>query len=256
MARKGNSQEAERGWALVTGGGSGIGRAAAHALARDGYDLVLLGRRSEPLESVSREIESFGRRTMMLVADVCSADAMADAFSTIDRSDAVLRAIVTSAGESRRSPVETASLKDFDELVAVNLRGPWLCLKYGLPLLERVGNSAVVFVGSMAGRVAVPGTAIYGAAKAGLVALARTAAVEYARRGVRVTVVEPAFTETAMALRALGSPEAIAAVGDRHPLGRVAQPEEIAEPIAFLCSPRAAFITGQSIVIDGGYTAQ
>lgn len=158
------------------------------------------------------------------------------------------------APSGHRSQVEHLEPHDFEALVGVNLRGPWLCLKYGLPLLERAGGGAVVFVGSMAAQVAVPGTAVYGAAKAGLVALARTTAIEYARRGIRVNVVEPGFTETPMALRALGGADR--GDGRAAPIGRVAQPEDIARPIAFLCSPDAAFITGQHLLVDGGYTAQ
>jgi NAD(P)-dependent dehydrogenase (short-subunit alcohol dehydrogenase family) len=146
--------------------------------------------------------------------------------------------------------------EEWDRVLEVNLRGVWLCMKHEISAMERQGHGAVVNVASVLGLVGYPSFSAYNAAKGGVVLLTRTAALEYARLGIRVNAVCPGFVRTPMIADDLASPEKEAAVTALHPMGRLGQPEEVAEAISWLCSDASSFVTGHALVVDGGYTAQ
>jgi NAD(P)-dependent dehydrogenase (short-subunit alcohol dehydrogenase family) len=146
--------------------------------------------------------------------------------------------------------------EDWDRVLDVNLRGVWLCMKHEIAAMEKQGHGAIVNVASVLGLVGYPGFAAYNAAKGGVVLLTRTAALEYARLGIRVNAVCPGFIRTPMIADDLAAPEKTAAITALHPMGRLGEPEEVAEAISWLCSDASSFVTGHALIVDGGYTAQ
>jgi NAD(P)-dependent dehydrogenase (short-subunit alcohol dehydrogenase family) len=145
---------------------------------------------------------------------------------------------------------------EWDSVLAVNLRGVWLCMKHELAVMQRQRSGAIVNLASVLGLVGFPNYAPYNAAKGGVVLLTRTAALEYARLGIRVNAVCPGFVRTPMIASDLATKEGEAAITALHPMGRLGEPEEIAEAILWLCSDASSFVTGHALAVDGGYTAQ
>ena len=248
--------------ALVTGAGTGIGRAAARGLAADGFALVLVGRRREPLDELGGELEATGAEAFVAVADVgdpdqsaAAVDAAADRFGGID-------ALVNNAGVGESAALLDETLESWESTLRTNLTGAFLMTRRALPhLIERRG--AVVNVSSVNGLLAGPGWTSYCVSKAGLIMLARCVANDYGRAGVRANAVCPGWVRTpmgdddmdAVAGRAGTDREgAYALAHAAHPLGRPAQPEEVAEVIRFLVSPAASYVNGATIVVDGGTT--
>ena len=241
--------------AIVTGASSGLGRATARRLAADGFDLALVGRDAAALDRVGEEIHRSGRRTLTIVANVTADDAPAaivkrtiDAFGGID-------AIVCAAGIIASGSVADTTDAGWDEMMAINVRAPFRLMREAADaLVERKG--AVVNVSSVAGLRSFPGVLGYCVSKAAVDQLTRCAALDFAPRGVRVNAVNPGVVVTNLHRRGGMDEEKYAAFLERskttHPLGRVGTPEEIADLIAFLISPNAGWITGETIAIDGG----
>ena len=248
--------------AVVTGAATGIGRATAHALARDGYALALVGRRAEPLEQLAAELRASGGDAIAAPADVTSSEQAAAAVgATVERFGGI-DVLVNNAGVGDSAPLLDESLERWEETLRINLTGAFLTTQLALPhLLERRGN--VVNVSSVNGVLAGPGWTSYCVSKAGLIMLAKCVANDYGRQGVRANAVCPGWVRTPMGdddmdevARAHGIDRegAYALAHREHPLGRPAEPEEIADVIAFLASPRAAYVTGATIMVDGGTT--
>jgi NAD(P)-dependent dehydrogenase (short-subunit alcohol dehydrogenase family) len=246
----------------VTGAATGIGRATAHALARDGYALALVGRRAEPLEQLAAELRASGGDAIAAPADVTSSEQAAAAVgATVERFGGI-DVLVNNAGVGDSAPLLDESLERWEETLRINLTGAFLTTQLALPhLLERRGS--VVNVSSINGVLAGPGWTSYCVSKAGLIMLAKCVANDYGRQGVRANAVCPGWVRTPMGdddmdevARAHGIDRegAYALAHREHPLGRPAEPEEIADVIAFLASPRAAYVTGATIMVDGGTT--
>ena len=233
--------------ALVTGATSGIGRAVAIALAAHGADVVVHGRDPERGREVVQAVVDAGGRARFIAADLNdSADTqrLADVAGDID-------ILVNNAGISRWAPIGTLSLDDYDRMFDGNVRAPFVLAGALAPKMAARGRGAIVSISSMAGDIGMPGGAAYGATKAALEAMTRSWAAELGGRGVRVNAVAPGPVYTSTP----SGTEFIRELGAATPLERAAQPEEIAEVVAFLASDRASYITGATIAADGGRSA-
>ncbi len=241
--------------AIVTGASSGIGRATARRFAREGYDVVAIGRDVEALTAVKAEVEAAGSRAEVVTADVTSADAPArivgravEAFGGID-------ALVNAAGIIGSGTVETTTDEAWDVMLDINVRVPFRLMRAAVPHLA-ARKGAVVNVSSVTGLRAFPGVLAYCTSKAAVDQLTRCAALELAPKGVRVNAVNPGVVVSNLHRRGGMGEEQYAAFLERsretHPLGRPGRPDEIAELVVFLATDRSGWITGDTIAIDGG----
>jgi meso-butanediol dehydrogenase/(S,S)-butanediol dehydrogenase/diacetyl reductase len=253
---------AARRCAVVTGAATGIGRATALAFARDGYAVALVGRRAAPLEQLADELRQSGGDAIAFSADVASPEEIAAAIdATVERFGGI-DALVNNAGVGESGPLLEESLEQWNETLRINLTGAFLTTKLALPhLIERRG--AVVNVASVNGILAGPGWTSYCVSKAGLIMLAKCVAGDYGRQGIRANSVCPGWVRTPMGdhdmdevAKAHGTDRegAYARAHKQHPLGRPGEAEEIADVIAFLASPAAAYVTGATVIVDGGTT--
>jgi NAD(P)-dependent dehydrogenase (short-subunit alcohol dehydrogenase family) len=242
---------------LVTGGGSGIGRATARAFARAGGHVVVAGRRPEPLAETVALIEADGGTADHVAADITRpADAAQMVETVVARHDG-LHVAVNSAGILAAGPVADLDEAAWSAVLETNLTGVWRSMKHEIAHMRRNGGGAIVNVLSNIGaHQRLPGMAAYAAAKAGALALTRTAAREYIADGVRINAVSPGPSDTPMSLRP-GETEADRA--DRLkavlPIGRVGALEEIAAAVLWLAAPESGFAVGHDLVLDGGATA-
>jgi NAD(P)-dependent dehydrogenase (short-subunit alcohol dehydrogenase family) len=240
---------------LVTGASTGIGRATAIAFANAGARLVLgdIDKRSADTAEFIVAASGEARFVPTDVSDPESVRALVEAaVHTYGRLDAAFN----NAGLlPPTADFADMSVEDFDRTIAVDLRGVFLCIKYEIAAMLKTGGGAIVNTASVAGVVADPGMASYVAAKHGVVGLTKAAALDYATRNIRVNAVAPGLVATPMTNRWLDDPAFAAKLMQNSPIGRPAQPEEIAGTVLHLCSSAASFTTGQTFVIDGGQTA-
>jgi len=245
--------------ALITGGGGGIGRATALAFAREGARVAV----ADVVEEVAREtvaqVNAAGGQAISLSGDVSrDADvrAMIDAVvGTYGRLDCAFNNAGIAGWHVDAILKKTAEWSEeaFDRMIAVNLKGVWLCMRHELPQMQAQGSGAIVNTGSIAGLVGLPNSSAYVAAKHGVIGLTKTAALEYAESNIRVNAVCPGYIKTPMtepSMRLRG--EAILA---QTPLKRMGSPEEIAEMVVWLCSERASYVSGAAYNVDGGWMA-
>jgi NAD(P)-dependent dehydrogenase (short-subunit alcohol dehydrogenase family) len=246
--------------ALVTGGTSGIGRATALAYAKAGYRVVVAGRRQKEGQQVIDEITKAGGEARFVRTDITKEAEVAALVEATLNAYGRLDAAFNNAGIEGATGKRTheATVEDYRAVMDANVLGVLLSMKHEIPALLRSGGGAIVNTSSVAGVIAMPTASVYTASKHAVIGLTKTAALEYAKEGIRVNAVNPAATQSDMLDRFTGGADSdfrkqLAAM---HPIGRIAQAEEVADAVVYLSSPKASFITGQALSVDGGWTAQ
>ena len=244
--------------ALVTGGASGIGRATALAFAREGACVVVSDRDGQGGEETVALIHRAEGDAVFIRADI-SADAEVEAL--------VARAVAAYSGldyafnnagiEGTMATTAACTEANFDEIIKVNLKGTWLCMRHEIPRMVDRNHGVIVNCSSIAGLVGFEAAPAYTASKHGVIGLTRTAALELAKTGVRVNAVCPGVIQTPMIDRATGSdPAKLAGYAAMEPIGRVGTPDEVASAVVWLCSDSASFVTGIALPVDGGWVAR
>jgi NAD(P)-dependent dehydrogenase (short-subunit alcohol dehydrogenase family) len=247
--------------AIVTGGTSGIGRSAAELLAASGAAVVLAGRRADRGEAIAAGIQARGGEATYVRTDVVSAESVENLIRHAVRRYGQVDCAFNNAGVSGDSYKNASehTEENWQTVIDTNLRGTWLCMKYELAHMRQRGMGTVVNTASVfAHRGAEFGVAPYVASKHGVLGLTRAAALEFAPYGIRVNAISPGPTHTEMTSGAREAfPDQFNADIERNvPLGRAAQPREIAEAVLWLCSPSSSYVTGQTLVVDGGWLAK
>jgi len=242
--------------ALITGASRGIGRAIAVAFADAGADVALVARSADGLAETAEAVTAAGRKAFVIQADVTSYDAVADAVAAAIEQLGSLDIVVNNAGGSNfMVPFRDLRLSGWDKLIQLNLSSAvYVCHAAAGHLLDR-GRGSVINVASVAGVAASPTMSPYGAAKAGLISLTQSLAVEWAPGGVRVNALCPGWTATALNRTLWDDPVLGPATIATTPMGRWASAEEMAGPAVFLASDASSYMTGQALVVDGGQTA-
>ena len=242
---------------VVTGAGAGIGRATALAFAAEGLKVVVADLDVSGGEGTVELIRAAGGTAVFVPCNVTlEADVkqlMAQTISTYGRLDYVFN----NAGiEIEHGRLADGTQDEFDAIMGVNVKGVWLCMKYQLPLLLAQGGGAIVNTASVAGLGAAPKMSIYSASKHAVIGLTKSAAIEYAKKGIRVNAVCPAVIDTDMFRRAYeADPKKAEYAAAIHPVGRIGKVEEVASAVLYLCSDDAAFTTGHALAVDGGALA-
>jgi NAD(P)-dependent dehydrogenase (short-subunit alcohol dehydrogenase family) len=242
---------------LVTGGTSGIGRATALAFARAGAKVVIAGRRESEGQAVVSEIKSAGGKALFVRADVAHE---AEVKALVDQTVATygrLDVAFNNAGVEWLGSLTEASEADYRRTFDTNVWSIVTSLKYEVPAMLKNGGGSIINTSSIAGHLGFAGASVYVASKHAVEGLTKTAALEFAKQGIRVNAVAPAAIETAMVDRFVGAEgDQRAGLASMHPIGRMGRVEEISGAVLFLASDAASFITGESLKIDGGFTAQ
>ena len=242
---------------IITGGTSGIGREAAVLFAKAGAKVVVAGRREVEGKETIDLVRTAGGEGLFVKTDVSrAADVEALVRKTVEKFGRLDVAFNNAGIEGNWLPIVEQPEEDWDRTVDINLKGVWLCLKHEIrQMLKQGGGGAIVNMASVAGLMGSSGAATYCASKHGVMGLTKSAALETARNGIRINVVCPAVIETPMADRIFGEPEMNKFALGLHPIGRFGTPREVAEAVVWMCSDRASFMTGQSLVLDGGLLA-
>jgi NAD(P)-dependent dehydrogenase (short-subunit alcohol dehydrogenase family) len=239
---------------VVTGAGGGIGRATALALAREGGHLAIVDRAADTAEETRREVEALGRRAIVLACDTSDEASVRAAADRVAVEFGPCRVLVNNAGILRPGPLETLTAAEWNAVLAVNLTGYFLCAQaFGRPMRE-AGGGSMVHVASIAAHHATGFSGAYSVAKAGIAMLSRQLAIEWGAAGIRSNVVNPGLILTPMSRAFYEQPGAAERRSAVVPAGRIGRPEDVAEAVLFLAGPRSAYVTGDEITVDGGFT--
>jgi NAD(P)-dependent dehydrogenase (short-subunit alcohol dehydrogenase family) len=239
--------------ALVTGGTSGIGRANAIAFGAAGAKVVFSGRRDAEGEKTAALIRDTGAECFFVRSDVSNeVEVQALVEKTIATYGRLDCAFNNAGIESPFKPLHEHSTEHFDELISINVRGLFLCMKYDIQQMLKQGSGVIVNTSSTTGLIGYPGTAPYTASKHAVMGLTKSAALDYAKQGIRINAVNPGSIATEMIDRLGFTADAVASI---VPIGRIGQATEVAQAVVFLCSDAASYITGQPLAIDGGFLA-
>lgn len=241
--------------AVVTGAGRGLGRTMAVALAAAGADVVVSARSRDEIESAAEEIRGLGRRAEAISAD-CTDEAACESLANaaIERMGKV-DILVNNAGINIRKPILELTLEEYRRVLATNLEGYFICSRaLGRHMVER-GSGKVINISSIMGRVALPSQGAYASSKGAIEQLTRVLALEWAPHGVQVNALAPTYFETELTRPLFNDPERNAFISDRTPMGRWGQPHELAGAVIFLASEASNYVTGHTLLVDGGWTA-
>jgi NAD(P)-dependent dehydrogenase (short-subunit alcohol dehydrogenase family) len=244
--------------ALITGGNSGIGRSTALLFARKGAKTVIAARRMQAGEETVRLLNEAGGEAIFVPTDVSKATEVA---ALVDKTMALygrLDYAFNNAGviEPRPfKPITECSEEEWDQVMNINLKGVWLGIKYQIPAMLKGGGGSIVNMSSIFGLLGAGSCGAYAASKHAVIGLTKSVAKNYARQGIRVNAICPAFIDTPMVDFVTDNPDLLEEVAARHPIGRLGTPQEIAEAVVWLCSDAASFVTGHALVADGGYLA-
>jgi meso-butanediol dehydrogenase / (S,S)-butanediol dehydrogenase / diacetyl reductase len=245
--------------ALITGGGTGIGRACALLFAKEGAHLAVAGRRSAPLQAVVQEIKAAGGEALAITCDVAVRPSVESAIASITNRFQRLDIVVNNAGAVVVATAEGTSDEDWHRLIEINLTGTFYVSRAALPALRQAGGGSIVNIGSILGLVSRKQRAAYSAAKAGVAGLTRAMALDHAHENIRVNCICPSIIETALGLQSIAkapNPDAeyknrVAAI----PLARLGKPDDVAQMALYLASDESAWVTGACLPLDGGLTA-
>ena len=244
---------------IITGAGSGLGKGIALFFAKEGSRVVVAEILEEAGQAVVRQIEEEGGGALFLRTDITQASEVEKMVEGTLKAYGRIDILVNNAGiNPSRTPVHETSEEAWDQTLAVNLKGAFLCAKYVLPVMIERGGGSIINVASVVGAIGCSDRAAYAASKGGMIALTRNMAVDYAPYGIRVNTLNPGFIETELTriyfdkLREQ-DPQKMARLIDQHPLGRLGRPEDVAYAALFLASDESSWITGLDIGVDGGF---
>ena len=238
---------------LVTGAASGIGRAAAVAFAAEGARVAILDRTADSLENTGAAVRNTGAEVLTIACDVASPEQVEAALNRVVERFGQLDVAFNNAGvENKATPLHEIELDEWDRILGINLRGTFVCMKHEIAQMVRQGGGVVVNTSSGAGIRGVAGGASYAASKHAIIGMTKSAALDYAKQNIRVNAVLPGNIDTPMMGRFTGGD--IEKAIDLEPVGRLGKPEEIAEAVLWMASDLGGFVTGSSIVVDGGWS--
>lgn len=241
--------------AIVTGGSFGIGKSTALAFAKRGARVVIADWVQD--DAVFKEIEKLGREAIFVRCDVSrDGDVAAMATQAMKVFGRIDFAVNNAGIEGQTAITHECTEENWNKTIDINLKGVWRCMKHEIPVMLKQGKGAIVNVASIAGLIGFPGLPAYVVSKHGMIGLTKTAALEYAKQGIRINAVCPGVIRTAMVDRITGKDKTVEKkYEDMEPMGRMGEPEEVAETIAWLCSDAASFVTGDAVAVDGGWIA-
>jgi len=244
--------------ALVTGGTSGIGRAAAIGYSQEGAKVVVAGRRVAEGEETVRLVHAQGGEAIFVPTDVAQESQVKNLIERTLEHFARLDFAFNNAGiEQEPTPFLEQTVDTYDQVMGINVKGVWLSMKYEIPAMLKTGGGSIVNTSSGLGVIGMPGVEVYVASKHAVIGLTKSAALEFGKQGIRVNAVLPAVIDTDMFQRFAGDkPEFRAQITALHPIGRIGKSEEIADAAIWLSSSKSSFVTGHSLLVDGGFTAQ
>lgn len=241
--------------AIITGGSSGIGRAAAVALAKQGVKIAIAARRAKEGEETVRLVKEAGSEGIFVKTDVANEnDVRSLVEKTVKQYNRLDYAFNNAGIEEMTTPLVDQTSEVFDQIMNVNVKGVWLSMKYEIPEMIRTGGGAIVNTSSGAGVVGYPQQPIYIASKHAVLGLTKSAALEYAKSGIRINAIAPGVTETEMVERV--DKQLIERLKSITPIGRIGDPQEIANAVVWLLSDKASFVLGHTLLVDGGVVSR
>jgi NAD(P)-dependent dehydrogenase (short-subunit alcohol dehydrogenase family) len=244
--------------ALITGAGSGMGLATAKAFSEAGAAVALADVNEDSIKEAVKKLVNSGHKALAVRCDVTDERQVENMVDMTVKNFGKLDAAYNNAGiQSPMTDSADLTVEEFDHILAVNLRGVWLCMKHELLQMRKHSSGTIVNCSSLGGLVGLPGRSAYHAAKHGVLGLTKSAALEYANKGIRINAICPGTIDTPMVTSMFNSGDlSMDIILKAQPIGRLGKPEEIAAAVLWLCSSESSFVIGQALVADGGYTIQ